>query len=70
MLMKVHSYIEPVHFKLSDAMGELKVEFKDKLVQKIRSGCGALDKALNGGFPLGRVFEIFGEAGSGKTQIW
>ena len=32
-------------------------------------GCPVIDKILRGGFPLGGVTEISGEAGCGKTQI-
>lgn len=31
--------------------------------------CKPIDELLNGGFPLERLIEIYGEAGAGKTQI-
>jgi RAD51-like protein 2 len=36
---------------------------------KITTNCEALDKALNYGFPIGKICEIYGEAGTGKTQL-
>jgi recombination protein RecA len=35
----------------------------------IASGFAALDEALGGGFPRGRIVEFFGPAGSGKTTL-
>ncbi|XP_047994528.1 DNA repair protein XRCC3-like [Leguminivora glycinivorella] len=36
---------------------------------RISSGCEAIDKITSGGFRTGTLTEIFGESGSGKTQI-
>lgn len=36
----------------------------------IRSLCKSLDTALGNGFPLGKITEMYGRPGSGKTQIW
>ncbi len=38
-------------------------------MEKIRSGCESIDSLLNGGFERGCITEIYGEAGSGKTNI-
>jgi DNA repair protein RadB len=38
-------------------------------VDKIKSGCESIDNLLNGGFERGCITEIYGEAGSGKTNI-
>jgi len=38
-------------------------------VETITSGCLSLDLALGGGFPRGRIIEIFGEEASGKTTL-
>jgi recombination protein RecA len=39
-------------------------------VDVVSSGCAALDRALGvGGYPSGRVVEVFGEPGSGKTTL-
>ncbi len=38
-------------------------------MDKIRCGCGSIDSMLNGGFERGCITEIYGEAGSGKTNI-
>ncbi|KAI5631157.1 rad51 domain-containing protein [Phthorimaea operculella] len=39
------------------------------LPKKIPSGCEGVDKVLRGGLRPGTVTEIYGESGSGKTQI-
>jgi RecA/RadA recombinase len=44
-------------------------EIKDNIFQKIGTSCKALDDALNGGFCVGNIVEIYGEAGTGKTQF-
>ena len=38
-------------------------------IKKISSGCRCLDGVLGGGFEAGTVTQIFGEPGSGKTNI-
>ena len=40
-----------------------------KLVQKLTSGSSSLDELLGGGFETQAIVEVFGEFGSGKTQI-
>ena len=42
---------------------------KRKSVLKITSGCEGFDNLLDGGFETGGITEVFGEFGSGKTQI-
>lgn len=39
------------------------------VLQKIPTGCEAVDKILGGGFPLGSVSLIYGEAETGKTTL-
>ena len=38
-------------------------------VQKLTSGSSALDELLGGGFETQAIVEVFGEFGSGKTQV-
>ena len=38
-------------------------------VQKLTSGASALDELLGGGFETQAIVEVYGEFGSGKTQI-
>jgi len=38
-------------------------------VDKIKTGCKSIDEMLNGGIERGCITEIYGEAGSGKTNI-
>ncbi len=39
------------------------------MCERIPSGCSTIDALLNGGFERGCITEIYGEAGSGKTNI-
>ena len=39
------------------------------MLQKIPTGCEGVDKILGGGFPLGGVSLIYGEAETGKTTL-
>lgn len=38
-------------------------------IEKYTSGCKKLDELLGGGFEVGTITQLFGEAGSGKTNI-
>ena len=38
-------------------------------VDRLSSGVLAVDEALNGGFPIGKLVEMFGSAGGGKSSI-
>ena len=40
-----------------------------RVVQKLTSGTAALDELLGGGFETQAIVEVYGEFGSGKTQI-
>lgn len=47
---------------------ETKTKFKSKW-EKLMFGCDSLDKITNGGLPKNGLTEIYGESGSGKSQI-
>lgn len=38
-------------------------------IQRISTGCYALDKSMGGGVPIGRIIEIFGPESSGKSTL-
>ena len=50
-------------------VGWLKNELDQWTIATISSGSLLLDEALGGGYPLGRVAEIYGPEGSGKTTL-
>ncbi|NBR68729.1 MAG: recombinase RecA [Verrucomicrobia bacterium] len=59
----VKTYGENAIMRLGDAGAKLKIEV-------IPTGCFAIDTALGtGGFPRGRIVEIFGPESSGKTTL-
>ncbi|GLJ43697.1 hypothetical protein SUGI_0909840 [Cryptomeria japonica] len=47
----------------------LPIPVKSLCNEKCTVGCPILDSALNGGIPCGSITELFGECGSGKTQL-
>ena len=64
MLSKICSSIQEKFGKESvNFLGNNKVE----PIPRIPSGSRAIDKVTGGGYPLGRIIEIFGAASSGKT---
>ena len=50
-------------------MSGIKLLDRRKQVLKLSSGSSALDELLGGGFETQSICEVFGEFGSGKTQI-
>jgi len=52
------------NFETGDVLME-----KRKLVGKVRTGSEALDELMGGGFETQAIIELFGEFGSGKTQL-
>ena len=58
----VKAYGDNAIMRLGDASAKLKIDV-------IPTGCFSIDTALGaGGFPRGRIVEIFGPESSGKTR--
>lgn len=63
--------------KLEDLVGRIEKRFGKEAVvksensdiEKVSSGSLAIDKALGGGFVMGRIHEVFGGESSGKTSL-
>ena len=53
-----------IHRRLA-AMGDV----SSRAAQSLSTGFGALDEALGGGLPRGRIVEFFGPSGNGKTTL-
>ena len=44
-------------------------EMAQKVEYKLRTGCKIINDYLRGGFLPKRIYEIYGESGTGKTQF-
>ncbi len=66
------SDIDKLIFETNKSFGKPVIDYAHKMhidVGRISSGSLFLDWALGGGFPLGRIVEIYGPYSSGKTLI-
>lgn len=58
---------------MKDLMSELKklglLAVETDAVEKVPTGILLLDKVLSGGYPAGRIIELFGSEGSGKSYL-
>lgn len=52
---------------ISQLSDDILVEATD--VERLPTGFEALDKVLNGGYPFGRIVELYGNEGGGKTSL-
>lgn len=71
-LTRMHSKdIQFVKNIVSDHISAKSFTCRELLVKncKISTGCSKIDDILGGGFRTGTINEIFGESGSGKTQL-
>lgn len=66
---KVKTAIAAIDKKWGKGAAIVSLTEKDKSVKRCPSGSLALDIALGGGYPYGRIIEIFGPESSGKTTI-
>lgn len=66
---KVKAAIASIDKKWGKGQAIVSLTEKDMSVKRCSSGSLALDIALGGGFPYGRIIEIFGPESSGKTTI-
>ena len=48
---------------------QMDTEMEIQLPVRYKSGCKCIDELLGGGFESGTVTQLYGEAGSGKTNI-
>ncbi len=65
---RVRKALDPIIKKGMDGRVGLASELL-KPLERIRTGCLAVDRAIGGGFPRGIVSEIMGDAGTGKTTM-
>ena len=45
-------------------------ELIEKGTQHVVTFCRSIDDVMGGGIPVGKITEIFGVPGTGKTQFW
>lgn len=56
--------------KGADGSGDIMImSDKPSLMPRLTTGCISFDAILGGGLPIGRIIEIYGEEGSGKTTV-
>jgi recombination protein RecA len=60
--------IAAINKKNPDSIGTIK-DTKDLSVKRLSSGSHYLDYALGGGWAMGRIVELYGQPGSGKSTI-
>ena len=65
--MKRSNDIESV---VNQAIERSKISLVREDIELISSGCTLLDCILGGGYPLGRVINLVGDASSGKTLLY
>ena len=56
--------VDPIKFEVAT-----EVLARQENAARISTGASELDEILAGGFELGKLTEVFGEAGAGKTQL-
>ena len=66
---KVKKAIADIDKKWGKGQAIVSLTEKDATVKRCSSGSLALDIALGGGYPYGRIIEIFGPESSGKTTL-
>ncbi len=66
-LDKINSFISDVNKTLSKGLLRNTEDTED--IERMPSGCISLDSALGGGYPKGRIIEVYGAESAGKTQL-
>lgn len=68
---KRNAKFEEAMAKINEAYGAGSVRWMDELVEteRISSGLEPIDEILGGGIPRGRILEVYGLEGSGKTSL-
>ena len=76
--MGVSSVLEKEMYAIADAMNERRgynvLGYMDddelpSVEMRIPTGCATFDRALHGGYPVGRIIEIFGWESAGKSTV-
>ncbi len=69
MQSEVSKVVERVRKRLKDASAVVLLYETAQEVERLSSGLLSLDLALGGGWPKGRISQIYGTYGSGKTSL-
>lgn len=69
LVMKAKTYLEEHNLIPKEIMTVREILDYNRKLEKIPTGSCVFDNMLNGGFEMGHTYSIYGQNGSGKTQI-
>ena len=69
LVMKAKNYLEEKNLIPKEIMSVREILDYNKKLEKIPTGSCVFNNMLNGGFEMGHTYSIYGQNGSGKTQI-
>jgi len=69
LVMKAKNYLEEKNLIPKETMTVREMLEYNKYLERIPTGSCVFDNMLNGGFEMGHTYSIYGQNGSGKTQI-
>ena len=69
LVRKAKAYLEEKELIPKEVMTVREILEHNKNLERIKTGSLVFDNLLNGGFEMGHTYSIYGQNGSGKTQI-
>lgn len=69
LVRKAKTYLEEKNLIPKEIMTVRELLDYNKSLDKIKTGSCVFDNMLNGGFEMGHTYSIYGQNGSGKTQV-
>ena len=69
MVIKIEKLLANISKKYGDGSIQLFGDMDKVEIERVSTGLPSLDIALGGGIPEGKVIEVMGNEGSGKTSL-